>query len=195
MASPYRVSDPDGRFPLRQCEILTNVQRAQLVASSIGTSEVANVVIPAEYAIILSQDCDLAQDYDVRFVKPNPDSDRLLLSVLLTPVSTATQMFARIANSRQREWDRLNIAKNKNERFHFLQHVEPASDRLNEELPELVIDFKRYFTLPTDEVYRRIELGEARRRCVLVSPYMEHLSSRFAYYLSRVGLPTDHLSD
>jgi hypothetical protein len=195
VASPYRVSAPDASFPLRQCEMLTNVQRVQLVASSIGTSELANVVILTEYAIVLSQDCDLTQDHDVRFVKPNPDSDRLLPSVLLTPVLTATQVFARIANNNKKQWERLNIEKNKNERFHFLQKVEPASDRLNEELPELVIDFKRYFTLPTDELYRRIELGEAQRRCVLLSPYMEHLSSRFAYYLSRVGLPTDHLSE
>jgi hypothetical protein len=57
------------------------------------------------------------------------------------------------------------------------------------------IDFKRYFTIPADETYRRVELGEAQRRCVLQSPYLEHLSSRFAYYLSRVALPLDHVSE
>jgi hypothetical protein len=70
-----------------------------------------------------------------------------------------------------------------------------ACDRLQEGLPELAIDFKRYFTVPTDEVYRRIELGEARRRCLLISPYLEHLSSRYAYFLSRIALPVDHASE
>jgi hypothetical protein len=40
------------------------------------------------------------------------------------------------------------------------------------------MDFKRYFSLPTEEVYYRID-SEAKRRCRLVSPYAEHLSTRF----------------
>ena len=42
---------------------------------------------------------------------------------------------------------------------------------MNVGIPELGVDFKRYFTIPTDEIYKRIEKGEVRRRCVLMSPY------------------------
>jgi hypothetical protein len=66
---------------------------------------------------------------------------------------------------------------------------------LNEGLSELAIDFKKYFTLPIEELYRRIEIGEAQRRCVLVSPYMEHVCNRFSYFLSRIALPFDHASE
>ena len=46
-----------------------------------------------------------------------------------------------------------------------------------------------------EEVYRRIELKMAIRRSIMESPYLEHLSSRFAYYLSRIALPSEHSSD
>ncbi len=183
------------RTSLRQCEILTDVRRGQLVAASLGSAELTFETVSVEYAITLTQDCDLEQDHAVRFVKPTPGSDKLLPAVLLAVVRTATDIFNAIAEGNKRQWDRLNIEKNKNERFHFLQKVEKADDRLGEGLPELAIDFKRYFTLPTDELYRRIDLNETQRRCVLVSPYLEHLSSRFAYYLSRVALPSDHISE
>jgi hypothetical protein len=41
----------------------------------------------------------------------------------------------------------------------------------------------------------RLKLGPTRRRSVLNTPYLEHLSSRFAYFLSRIALPRDHVSD
>jgi hypothetical protein len=59
----------------------------------------------------------------------------------------------------------------------------------------MAIDFKRYFTLPTDELYLRVERQETRRRCGLKSPYLEHLSARFSCFLSRVALPEDHFSE
>ena len=42
------------------------------------------------------------------------------------------------------------------------------------------IDFKRVFTIPTDEVYARLE-AEAQRRCFLEPIYAAQLSDRFAH--------------
>lgn len=193
--SPYRVVAQGRDSPLRQCEILSNVVTVRVRADTLGSEELAYGTHTVERAVILTQDCDLEQDHRFRFVTPKPGSDKLLPAVLLAEVFTAEDTFARIAESSRKQWDRLNVAGNKNERFHFLQAVEPACDWLHEGLPELTIDFKRYFTVPTAELYRRIELNEARRRCVLLSPYLEHLSSRFAYFLSRVALPSDHASE
>jgi hypothetical protein len=85
------------------------------------------------------------------------------------------------------------VKTNKDERYQFLEKVPSESDALGKGLPELGIDFKRYFCLPTDEAYYRLET-DAMRRCRLRSPYLEHFSTRFSYFLSRVALPNDHRS-
>jgi hypothetical protein len=141
--------------------------------------------------LVLTQDCDLEQDHRVRGEKQ--PSDKLLPAILFCEVSTAEELYGIIRQTNKKLWDRIKI--NKDERYHFLQKVDPACDRLQQGLPELAIDFKRCFTLPTEEVHRWIEIGEAQRRCVMVSPYLEHLASRFAFFLSRIALPEDHFSE
>jgi hypothetical protein len=180
---------------LRQGEILTDVVQFRLNVASIGTAEVSGTPFRHPFSVVLTQDCDLEQDYRVRFPAVSAP-DKLIPSVLFCQVSTAEEVYGPITASqgrKSRAWDR--IQQNNDIRYHFLHKVASDYDRFNEGLPELALDFKRYFTLPTEEVYRRTELGEARRRCVLVSPYLEHLSSRFAYYLSRVALPEDYVSE
>jgi hypothetical protein len=51
-------------------------------------------------------------------------------------------------------WDR--IMKNVDERYHFLQVAPPEDDALGQGLPELTVDFKRYFTLTIEELTFRI---------------------------------------
>lgn len=53
------------------------------------------------------------------------------------------------------------------------------------------IDFKRFFTIATDEVYARLE-QEAQRRCVLEPIYAAQLSDRFAHFQARVALPDEY---
>jgi hypothetical protein len=186
----YRVTAPDSTTPLRQGEILTSVIQLRVRLDTVQTANPVFNPIAQPFAVILTQDCDLEQDHQVR--SAGKQSDKLLPAVLFCEVVTAQEQYGRIRQINPKFWDRIKI--NNDIRYHFLQKVEPGCDRLQEGLPELAIDFKRYFTLPTEEVYRRIELGEAQRRCVLVSPYLEHLSGRFASFLSRVALPEEHLS-
>jgi hypothetical protein len=89
-------------------------------------------------------------------------------------------------------WNR--ISQNNDERYHFFQAVDQDQDTQGEGLPELGVDFKRLFAIPTDEVYWRISTGEVKRRCLLKSPYLEHFCRRFANFLSRVALPDPHMS-
>ena len=56
------------------------------------------------------------------------------------------------------------------------------------ERDRIVADFKRVFSIPTDELYLRLNQG-VRRRSLLGSPFLQHLSSRFGYYCLRVALP------
>lgn len=190
MPSPYRAMVL-AASPLRQGEILTDLEQFRLNVASLATGMATGKPFKHPFAMVLTQDCDLEQDYRVR--SQGKDSDKLLPGVLFCELATAKELYGQIRQINPKFWDRIKI--NKDERYHFLQKIEAADDALKEGLPELAIDFKRYFTLPTEEIYRRIEIGEAKRRCVLVSPYLEHLSSRFAYFLSRVALPIDYISE
>ncbi len=85
-----------------------------------------------------------------------------------------------------------DLSVDDDERYQFFQQVGPIDDSKAEGFGPLVVDFKQMFSLPTQFLYDQIDSGQTSRRCRLQSPYLEHFSSRCAYYLSRVGLPRDH---
>lgn len=177
--------------PLRQCEILTDLYVHSLSLDSVPPGS-ETLVLPTHhpYAIILSQDCDLEQDYRTRFGQRVKD-DKLLPTIIFCEVTTAESLFQR-GGIDARIWER--IKKNKDERYQFIEAVPAEHDALAQGLPELGIDFKRYFTLATAEVYERLKY-QARRRTIMNSPYLEHLSTRFCYFQMRIALPEDHTSE
>lgn len=184
--------------PLRQGEILTNVIQIKLDLDSIETEEVLLDVITHKYAIVVSQDCDLDWDYKSREEKAK--EHKRIPSILLCEITTVESLSKAILEldgtekiKKSRTWSR--IAINKDERYQFFQKVEETQDLAHEGLPELGVDFKRYFTIPTDELYLRIKTSETQRRCCLQSPYLEHFISRFYYFQSRVALPEEHFSE
>jgi hypothetical protein len=199
----YKVSSSEG--PLRQGEIISGLVQVRVLLDSIGSrKKYKGVDIIHPLAIIVTQDCDLEQDFKARDGKAG--KHRILPNILFCEVELATELRfgaknetlseekrARSAEINSKIWP--NIEKNKDERYHFLQRVQPEEDLLGEGLNELAIEFKRYFTIPTDEVYFRISNGSAKRRCKLESPYLEHFSVRFHYYHYRVALPEDHISE
>jgi len=83
-------------------------------------------------------------------------------------------------------WKR--IIGNRDERYQSFPQLRPEADSASEGLPALVVDFKRVFTVPADEMYVRIQF-RTRRRSVLQSPFLQHFSARFGYYCLRVALP------
>lgn len=174
--------------PLRQGEILCDLVQPKLKVETVGSLEAEFVLQIHPYAIIVSQDCDLDWDYKARAATT---TDKLIPSVLFCEVTTAASL--RSSGIQSDIWKRIKI--NKDERYQFLQKVAEDEDVLQQGLSELGVDFKRYFTLPADEVYARIASKETKRRCRLVSPYLEHFSTRFAYYQFRVALPADHFSE
>jgi len=115
-------------------------------------------------------------------------ADPSLPNVLLCEVSSATELKGAVPLGKD-IWKR--IIQNKDERYQFLQGVPPLLDATKEGLPELGIDFRRYFGIPTDELYEQFNL-RARRRCRLISPYKEHFMNRYAHFIARVALPSDH---
>ena len=185
----HEIAAADG--PLRQGEILSNVMLPQAVrVANDDPDDRAVDLIRREWAVVVSQDCDLDLDYKARFPADGVAiaEDKKLAQVLLLWANTATAARGLIRGSDQ--WKR--IRQNNDVRYHVLQDAEPAVDAAGEGVPALTIDFKQYFTVATDELYLQLQRGESRRRCRLSSPYLEHLSTRFAYYLARVAIPIDH---
>jgi len=198
----YRASTTSFASTLCQGEIISDLERIRLAPECLERehlSPIDLIRVPHPLAIIMSQDCDLEQDFRVRQAEnfpllstDRPPSDKLIPNVLFCNVVTAAQLYQPPAIN-SRIWERIKI--NKDERYHFLQSIEGGCDGQQIGLPELTIDFKRFFTMPTEEVYQRLRMAGTKRRACLNSPYLEHLSSRFSFYLGRVGLPEDHFSE
>jgi hypothetical protein len=171
---------------LRQGEILTNFTQYQLDVDRLRAQEPIEVVqISHPYVVVLSQDCDLDQDYTRR---QNNKIDNLLASVLLCSVAVNDDEFRHGIGLNTKEWKK--VMENREPRLHYLRAVPQADDAHNEGAPDLIVDFRQYFSLPTLEAYLCAEA--ARRRCRLDTPYAEHLSQRFIAYMGRVALPLDH---
>lgn len=183
----YAASAVEGA--MRQGEILSGIVQAKItVGAALAGDEVPIDKVLHPYVMVASQDCDLDLDFKARqgTVKP----DKKIPNVLFCEVESAEKLKGDL--QRADLWERIKI--NKDERYHFLQRAAPTQDALGEGLPELGIDFKRYFTIPMEELYLQLR-SHAKRRCRLLSPYLEHLATRFCYYQCRVALPAEHESE
>lgn len=185
------ATSTEGR--LRQGEILSHVVQYKLDPESANPEEKPDfneVIHPL--AIIVSQGCDLESDYD-REQQGNRPESRFLPNLLFCEVCEASALRQpgpeRIASDL---WKR--IRNNKDERYQFLRTIDKEVDALGNGLPELAIDFKKYFTIPTGEIYRLLsdKTNPIQKRCRLVTPYAEHLSTRFFYFQMRIPLPEEH---
>lgn len=140
--------------------------------------------VQLKYAVILSQDCDIEQDFNSR--KNKGENDKQLRSLLVCPAFDLEEF----ANGVHFEgWQMKTFAKKKvdklrrNDEYKRYHYLSQDSELL---VPELVLDFKHFFTLPIDYLYKK------RKQIYLSSLselFRESLSQRFSNYLSRIGLP------
>lgn len=184
----YSISPDTG--PLRQGEILSDLVEVRLAAECLRPdAEPLIEEIFHPYAVVLTQDCDLEWDFRYRRTADPADQGRLanktVPHILLCQADAAERLRGN-QNIKSDIWRR--ISRNLDERYHILPEVSKELDRLSKGIPALALDFKRVFTIPTDELYYRLRFG-AQRRCFLRSPFLQSLSSRFAYFLGRVALP------
>ena len=170
---------------LRDLKLL---ERVELVKGADGEDELKVVETSLPYAIMLSQDCDLEWDHGFRAKTPIQNHDKFLTAMLVSPAYPAGQV--RLGTHLEAEGMKMQalnsalwnpITTNNNERYHYLA-ADPA---LN--LPELVLDFKRYRTVPRETLMECMANGHAI--AALKPLFRERLSQRFANYLSRIGLP------
>lgn len=148
--------------------------------------EIRERIIP--YSVILTQDCDLEHDYKNRNKLDSPDNDKYIYSILLCQAHLSERLRSgkhledyniQMRKISSDEWKQLK--NNKLYRYHFLKALPDL------QIPDLVIDFKHYLTIPRDVLY-----SEEYKKCYLATIsalYRENLSFRYAQYLSRIGLP------
>ncbi|HNW43265.1 MAG TPA: hypothetical protein PKI19_02100 [Elusimicrobiales bacterium] len=146
------------------------------------------------YVIILSQDCDLKNSSR----PPKSGKEALPGGVLIKNQFLPNVLFAPafpidliasgdhfkevfglcqevISSDRKKR-----IRQNQDDRYHFLGTFQQL------QIPDLVIDFKAYFTLPIETIS---SLHATHYQATLSELFRERLNQRFANYFSRIGLP------
>jgi len=169
-----------------QGDIYKEVEVIDYVLEKRGIIQISKILFPL--VIVLTQDCDLEQDYNIRSGKKEAkDQDKLIFSVLVAPLYNVEHVYVgehlnklqitmqMIGSRTQRD----NLLNNEIPRYHYLD--------ISSEVPVTpsVIDFKHYFSVHVG--YLR---GKTKDFICQVSPlYREDISHRFACYLARIGLP------
>jgi hypothetical protein len=194
------------------CEVLSEVERAYLHLGSIGQENPEVLVTTYPYLVAISQDCDLEWDHDARdrianagvqpatgqaaqdWATADKNARNKLIDGVLLCVADEEAVVRAASVMNTREWRA--ATENQTLRYHMLRPCPPNSDLEGTGFPSLVLDFKRFLTLPADELSARCSLaagspGRAARRAVLVSPFLEDVVSRFFNYQSRVALPDE----
>jgi len=195
--SIYAQSPEHG--PIRQGELVSRIREVRLILEDQRGETTARIEFREHpLAIVLSQDCDLDQDFRTREGLSQGEKDRteakapsgnnLLTTILFCEVVRADEL-RDTPDMDSKTWKRVRF--NKDERYQYLSAVPAFAERLGEGFPQLTLDFKRYFALPTEQVYWDLQ-RQAKRRCYLVTPYAEHVSTRFFNYQCRIALPVDH---
>jgi hypothetical protein len=181
VATSLIYSPVDVSGELRQGEILSNIAQHIFDAESDTVSTVFH-----PYAIIASQDCDLLQDFE----KTSAGEESTLNSVLLYE-AFPTDIIKPLLAPGSEYWKRVH--QNTNDRYHCLEFAPAFVDSLGKGLPDLVIDFKKFFAVASADIAQQIRCSDTiQRRCRLEMPYREHFQSRLAFYLQRVALPHPH---
>lgn len=150
------------------------------------------VEIRLPYVVILSQDCDLEQGYNFLDITEDGDGARkfnqYLPNILFAPAFQAEILRAgthlldlyKVCTEKINSDNYKRLKKNEIPRYHYLPSF------TDEQIPELVIDFKAYYTLPFEYF---VEVFKQHYFTSLNELFRESLSQRFASYLNRVGLP------
>lgn len=149
------------------------------------------------YIYVLTQDCDLSQDYRF-FWDTSLNDDKILENILVCPLF----FFLDFANGThikyKKEWDgkvtiknmlpkvkreQEKIEKNELDRYFCIKEYKTWGNTI---IPEIVMDFKFFITIPREEIYLSYKKNYV---CSISEVFREDISRRFANFLSRIWLP------
>jgi hypothetical protein len=183
------IKTKKGPRRISQGGIYRDVEFLEYATEKSGIIEFSKILFPL--VIVLTQDCDLEQDYKFRYSRdPKKDTqDKWLLSVLVAPLYNAEHVFL------GQHMTNLNmimqeISKGKSPgkflrdnqlpRFHYVEF--PADVPITNS----IIDFKHYFSVNVKYLH---QIRKNNFVCQVSDLYREDISQRFASFLSRIGLP------
>lgn len=171
-----------------QGDIIRDVEFIEYVYEDNGNLEVSKILFPL--VIVLTQDCDLEQDYKFRWSrKQKPNQDKWLLSTIVAPLYNVEHVYSgehlaevglQMGSITKKRTQGSNLRNNETPRYHFVEF--PS----NVPISPSVIDFKHYFSIGVPELKKQ---KKQKFVCKLSDLYREDVSQRFASYLSRIGLP------
>ena len=168
-----------------QCDMFHDIDVVERIIENDMGIEVKKLHFPM--VVCLNQDCDLNSD-DRDKQKEGVNNNCRLLHLIVAPVfnfdsfMTGSHWGDLFDPGKKFKKDGTEIGKIKNNddpRYHYL-HFDTDSG-----LPDMIIDFKHFFTVSTDYLYQNI----GKRVRAIDELYREKISQRFAYYISRIGLP------
>jgi len=185
----------DRKFENRVCQgdLIADVEFIEYAEMRSGEIEISKIIFPV--VIVLTQDCDLEQDFNNRLKnkeKGGSNQDKYLISTLVAPVYNVEQFYdgdhlselglkMQTISKKAKKTDNKFLRHNQNPRYHYLEFPDDFP------LPNSVIDFKHYFTTNL-EYLKRIKpdnfIGKVSEL------YRESISHRFAAFLARIGLPS-----
>ena len=173
---------------LSQGSVFRNVECIEYAIEKQGIIEVSKIEFPL--IIVLTQDCDLAQDFKYKdpTASPPKTQDKKLLSVLVAPLYNSDHVLSGThlsdLNLNMQKIDSKThkdiMKRNQIPRYHYLEFPEELAV-----VPQM-IDFKHYFSLNINYLE---QLKNNNYVCQIAELYREDISHRFASYLSRIGLP------
>jgi len=167
-----------------QGDIFANVEIIENI--SIKGSKIILDKLFFPYIICLNQECDLENDFNIN---PTELKDSRILHLAIAPAFNFEQfligehwgkIFQTNSSSKRSDTKTKLIMDNEIPRYHYMKF--PDKD-----MPELIVDFKHFFTINRDLLYSNIE----KRICSLDDLFKEKLSQRFSFFISRIGLPEE----
>jgi len=181
----------DKQYEKHNCErgCQGDIVRDVRILRVIDENKVEEIQLP--YVILLSQDCDLEQSINkgVSDEEGFPKNNQYLPNVLILPAFTAESV--RVGDHLKELFgitqDKISsdpwkkIKQNNTDRYHFL------ISHTSFQIPELVIDFKIYFSIEYSEFIKFYDGGGYLG--TINELFRERLSQRFTNYLARIGLP------
>lgn len=170
-----------------QGDILRDIKFIDWDISGSDPNDITLNEIDLPYVVILSQDCDLENDFKNRNMENPEKHDAYLKSILVCPAYLMENLKdgvhlksfgLKMEKKGGDNWKK--IKKNLDPRYHYLM------GDARYQIPDLIIDFKHYYTLPVKFLYG---IYSTHYIASLEELFRESLCQRFSFYLSRIGLP------
>ena len=184
---PVKYTESSSSSEFRQGEIVTDLieHRPIYRADQDESQPIPVEKIINRHVIIMTPDCDLLSDFKQRSGE-NPEHPNILQHTLLCELFDMEEIRGQVQGSDL--WKR--IRQNQDERYHRLPGG-PVGDSPLAELPDLYLNFKRIFSVPTDSLYQAATSGNVRRIALVPIPFLQDLIHRFYAFHSRVAVPEE----